>query len=129
MSELPAPGQHATAPIVVANRFGTITFCSDRPDLQWKNVQLVARSDGSVQLYDRAQPATCLYSMTTATLTYETQRDARRKIPTWAIVLAIIGFFFFFLGLLFLLVKETVYVDVPIARAVDQYGRTVVIRM
>ncbi|PXA71649.1 hypothetical protein [Cryobacterium arcticum] len=30
-----------------------------------------------------------------------------RFIPAWAIVLAIIGFFFFFLGLLFLLVKET----------------------
>ncbi|MEP6482090.1 MAG: hypothetical protein ABJA94_08805 [Rhodoglobus sp.] len=30
------------------------------------------------------------------------------KIPTWAIVLAVIGAFFFLLGLLFLLVKETV---------------------
>ena len=30
-----------------------------------------------------------------------------RVIPAWAIVFAIIGFFFFFLGLLFLLVKET----------------------
>ncbi|WEO77011.1 hypothetical protein BJQ94_16910 [Cryobacterium sp. SO2] len=30
-----------------------------------------------------------------------------RFIPVWAIVFAIIGFFFFFLGLLFLLVKET----------------------
>ncbi|MET4780032.1 hypothetical protein [Glaciihabitans sp. UYNi722] len=30
------------------------------------------------------------------------------KIPTWAIVLAIIGAFFFLLGLLFLLAKETV---------------------
>jgi hypothetical protein len=30
-----------------------------------------------------------------------------RKCPTWAIVLAIIGAFFFLLGLLFLLVKET----------------------
>lgn len=29
-----------------------------------------------------------------------------RHTPTWAIVLAIIGFFFFLLGLLFLLVKE-----------------------
>ncbi len=29
-----------------------------------------------------------------------------RHIPGWAIALAIIGFFFFFLGLLFLLVKE-----------------------
>jgi hypothetical protein len=30
-----------------------------------------------------------------------------RVIPAWAIVFAIIGFFFFLLGLLFLLVKET----------------------
>lgn len=30
------------------------------------------------------------------------------KIPTWAIVLAVIGFFFFLLGLLFLLVREKV---------------------
>lgn len=30
------------------------------------------------------------------------------KIPTWAIVLAVIGAFFFLLGLLFLLAKETV---------------------
>jgi hypothetical protein len=30
-----------------------------------------------------------------------------RFTPAWAIVLAVIGFFFFFLGLLFLLVKET----------------------
>lgn len=30
-----------------------------------------------------------------------------RVIPAWAIIFAIIGFFFFFLGLLFLLVKET----------------------
>lgn len=30
------------------------------------------------------------------------------KIPTWAIVLAIIGAFFFLLGLLFLLARETV---------------------
>ncbi|MGY4858381.1 hypothetical protein [Cryobacterium sp. AP23] len=30
-----------------------------------------------------------------------------RVIPAWAIVFAVIGFFFFFLGLLFLLVKET----------------------
>jgi len=30
----------------------------------------------------------------------------RRYTPTWAVVLAIIGFFFFLLGLLFLLVKE-----------------------
>ena len=30
-----------------------------------------------------------------------------RYIPAWAIVFAVIGFFFFFLGLLFLLVKET----------------------
>lgn len=30
-----------------------------------------------------------------------------RYIPGWAIAFAIIGFFFFFLGLLFLLVKET----------------------
>lgn len=30
-----------------------------------------------------------------------------RVTPGWAIVLAILGFFFFFLGLLFLLVKET----------------------
>jgi hypothetical protein len=29
-----------------------------------------------------------------------------RRIPTWAIVLAIIGAFFFLLGLLFLLVRE-----------------------
>jgi hypothetical protein len=30
-----------------------------------------------------------------------------QRTPTWAIVLAVIGFFFFLLGLLFLLVKET----------------------
>ncbi|CAD5999711.1 hypothetical protein [Agreia sp. COWG] len=30
------------------------------------------------------------------------------RTPTWAIVLAIVGFFFFFLGLLFLLVKDQV---------------------
>ena len=30
-----------------------------------------------------------------------------QRTPTWAIVLAVVGFFFFFLGLLFLLVKET----------------------
>lgn len=29
------------------------------------------------------------------------------EIPGWAIVLAVLGFLFFFLGLLFLLVKET----------------------
>lgn len=29
-----------------------------------------------------------------------------RKTPTWAIILAVIGFFFFLLGLLFLFVKE-----------------------
>ena len=34
----------------------------------------------------------------------QTQRI--RKTPTWAVVLAVIGFFFLFLGLLFLLVKE-----------------------
>ena len=31
-----------------------------------------------------------------------------RKTPTWAVVLAVLGIFFFLLGLLFLLVKETV---------------------
>jgi hypothetical protein len=31
-----------------------------------------------------------------------------RKTPTWAIVLAVLGIFFFLLGLLFLLVKEDV---------------------
>jgi hypothetical protein len=39
------------------------------------------------------------------------------KTPTWAIVLAIIGFFFFFLGLLFLLVRDQVatgYVQVTV---------------
>jgi hypothetical protein len=39
------------------------------------------------------------------------------KIPTWAIVLAIIGFFFALLGLLFLLVREQVatgYVQVTV---------------
>lgn len=39
------------------------------------------------------------------------------KTPTWAIVLAILGFFFLFLGLLFLLVREQVatgYVQVTV---------------
>ena len=35
------------------------------------------------------------------------QTRAERYTPTWAIVLAVIGFFFLLLGLLFLLVRET----------------------
>ena len=34
------------------------------------------------------------------------QTRVERFTPAWAIVLAVIGFFFFFLGLLFLLVRE-----------------------
>lgn len=35
------------------------------------------------------------------------QTRVERYTPGWAIVLAVIGFFFFFLGLLFLLVRDT----------------------
>ncbi|HCT78847.1 MAG TPA: hypothetical protein DGT23_20260 [Micromonosporaceae bacterium] len=43
------------------------------------------------------------------TWTVQDSTHATQSIPTYAIVLAVIFFFFCFLGLLFLLIKETQY--------------------
>lgn len=42
-----------------------------------------------------------------AQFTFQDSSVTQSKIPTWAIILAVIGFLFFFLGLLFLFVRET----------------------
>jgi hypothetical protein len=77
----PAPPPSSGQPLV---RFGDISFTD-----QW-----VITPQGTVPLAN-----TQIY------ITDQTRTE--RFIPTWAIVLAVIGFFFFLLGLLFLLVKET----------------------
>ena len=51
----------------------------------------------------------------------------RRYIPTWAIVLAVIGFFFFLLGLLFLLVRNSETCEIRISAAPEGPGSIVVI--
>jgi hypothetical protein len=40
-------------------------------------------------------------------LTVDDQTHTESRTPNWAVVFAVIGFFFFFLGLLFLLVRES----------------------
>ena len=51
----------------------------------------------------------------------------RRYIPTWAIVLAVIGFFFFLLGLLFLLVRTSETLEIRISTSPDAQGSIVTI--
>src|ERR1700737_2517821 len=50
---------------------------------------------------------------------------SRRFIPTWAIVCAVIGFFCFLLGLLFLLVWSTDTLEIRTSPAPDGMGSTV----
>src|ERR1700722_17470463 len=52
---------------------------------------------------------------------------SRRYIPTWAIVLAVIGFFCFLLGLLFLLVRSTETLEIRISVAPDVSGCTIAV--
>lgn len=51
----------------------------------------------------------------------------RRFIPTWAIVLAVIGFLFFLLGLLFLLVRTSETLEIRISASPDGPGSIVTI--
>jgi hypothetical protein len=51
-------------------------------------------------------------------------------VPPAAIVLAVIGFFVFFLGLLFLLVKEeSAYVPTNTVRFTEPHGRALVVTL
>ena len=134
MSNLPGPGSSAPAalPMYVPtlNRYGIVRFASDRPDLQGMSVQVVMYAGGLLRLYSNPY-GHVLYEMTAAAVSYEGGMQQVRKTPNWAIIVAIIGFFFIFvLSLLFLLVKETRLVQGGQAgRFVDQYGRTVLVSL
>lgn len=52
------------------------------------------------------------------------QSREERYIPGWAIVMAIIGFFFAFLGLLFLLVRETRFSGLVVVQFSGERGMT-----
>jgi hypothetical protein len=133
MSNLPPPGTPA-APLPTylptLNRFGIVRFASDRPDLQGTSVQVVMYAGGLLRLYSNPH-GHVLYEMPSATVSFEGGTQQTRKTPTWAIVVAIVGFFVIFVfSLLFLLVKETR--SVPggqTGRFVDQYGRTVLVSL
>jgi hypothetical protein len=81
--------------------------------------QVVQFSDGGIGVYQRGVNV-AYWPSGTATLGVERRTAYVRSTPTWAIVLAIVGFFLVFvLSLLFLLVKEN--------RPVEQAVTTVTI--
>jgi hypothetical protein len=127
MTDLPAPS--ALGPMTPAfNRYGRVTFSSDRPDLTGRQVQVIYRSfNQTVEVWSPDQQM--LYSMSGVSISCETGQRAVKKTPTWAIVLAVIGVFVFLLGLLFLLVKETTYVAMTSARFTDPNGRTLIVNV
>jgi hypothetical protein len=109
------------------NRYGTVGFSSDRPDLTGRHVHVVHRVDGSVQVWqDKMQ----LYVMTGATVRYEQGQRFERRTPTWAIVVAIVfALMTAFLSLLFLLVKREEPVPTNAARFTDPHGRTLIVNL
>ena len=114
---------------MTVNRYGRVSFSTDRGHLTAHYFQLVFRSNRSVELWERSQPPRLVYTMSDASVAYEQGQRAIKKTPTWAIVLAVLGLFVFLLGLLFLLVKETTYVPTNTVRFTDPYGRTLVVTL
>ena len=129
MTDRPCPSPQPAPPQVTVNQYGWVSFSTDRGDLIGHYVQVVYRSDRTVELWEPSQPPRKVYAISDAAVSYEQGQRAIKKTPTWAIVLAIIGFFVFLLGLLFLLVKETTYVPTNTVRFTDPHGRTLVVTL
>jgi hypothetical protein len=105
MSALPSP---TTDPFAVTlNRYGIVRFASFDQRLQGHAVQVVHYANGLLRIYSNSTHEV-LCELPSAAATYEMNTYPVRKTPTWAIVLAVVGFFFvLFFSLLFLLAKET----------------------
>lgn len=76
---------------------------------------IVATADGGTVLY-AAPAADC--TMTHDTVVHETKRT-----PQWAIVLGVLGIFFFLIGILFFFVKETIATTYSVAVIDTPHGQ------
>ncbi len=61
-----------------------------------------------------------------AGITLGSRQSFIRRRPTWAIVLGVIGLFFFLIGIVFFFIKENVPVTVPTITVTTGSGRTLI---
>lgn len=97
---------------------------SGAPDIGFRFVQ---HTNGDVCVYGHSG-ATVYFvpAAEVASLQMTSATSYVRRTPTWAVVLGIIGIFFFLLGLLFFLVKENVPYTVPSITVTTTAGHTLV---
>jgi hypothetical protein len=120
VSELPEPAV-TTPALPTVQAMGRVLESSIVLDLN-QPVQVVRFSDGGIGVYQRGLNM-AYWPAGEATMGVERRTTYIRSTPTWAIVLAVVGFFLVFVfSLLFLLVKENRLVEHAVTTVTTAHG-------